>query len=76
MELQAFEELVARKTEEVKQLYESKSNKNKKMTTDPSVIDYNSKKTLNLIHAALDKKLKSSKAYQKKLDQELLQKDI
>jgi hypothetical protein len=76
MELQAFEELIARKTEEVKQLYESKSNKNKKMTTDPSVIDYNSKKTLNLIHATLDKKLKSSKAYQKKLDQELLQKDI
>jgi hypothetical protein len=76
MDVQAFDELLARKTEEIKQLYEIKSNKNKKMTKDPSEIDYNSKKTLNLINAALDKKLKSSKAYQKNLEQELLQKGI
>lgn len=76
MDVQAFNELIMRKTEEVKELYLNKSNRNKKMTKDPAEIDYNSKKTLNLINAALDKKLKSSKAYQKKVEKELLQKDI
>ena len=76
MDTLAFDELIARKIAEIKQLYEAKSTKNKKMTKDPSEIDYNSKKTLHLINAAIDKKLKSSKAYQKALDQELLQKEI
>jgi hypothetical protein len=76
MDVQAFDELLTRKTEEIKQLYEIKSSKNKKMTKNPSEIDYHSKKTLNLINATLDKKLKSSKAYQKNLEQELLQKGI
>lgn len=76
MDVQAFDELIMRKTEEVKEIYLNKSNKNKKMTKDPAEIDYNSKKTINLINAALDKKLKSSKAYQKKVEKELLQKDI
>lgn len=73
MNTQQFDELIERKITEVSLLYENKVNKNKKMTKDPSELDYHSKKTLNLINAALDKKLKSSKAYQKKMEKELLQ---
>ena len=73
MNTQVFDELIDRKTQEVVQLCETKLNKNKKMTKDPSELDYHSKQTLNLINAALDKKLKSSKAYQKKIEKELMQ---
>jgi hypothetical protein len=41
------------------------------MTTDPSVLDFNSKKLINQINAAFDKKLKGSKAYKKKCEEEL-----
>jgi hypothetical protein len=76
MEIELFDKIIDNKTKEVLELYENKVNKHKKMTKDPSELDYNSKKTLNLINAALDKKLKNSKAYKKKCEQELLEKDI
>jgi hypothetical protein len=76
MEITSFTDLLEMKRKEVFELYENKLSKNKKMTSDPNTIDFNSKKTINLINAALDKKLKSSKAYQKKVEKELLEKEI
>ena len=76
MEISSFTDLLEKKRKEVFELYEHKMSKNKKMISDPDTIDFNSKKTINLINAALDKKLKSSKAYHKKIEKELLEKDI
>jgi len=74
MDTYVFDELIARKTEELLMIYEEKvksKTKNKKLTTDPSVLDFNSKKLLNQINAAFDKKLKNSKTYKKKCEEEL-----
>lgn len=74
MDTYVFDELIAKKTEEILMIYEEKvksKTKNKKMTTDPSVLDFNSKKLIRQINAAFDKKLKSSKAYKKKCEEEL-----
>jgi hypothetical protein len=71
MDTQIFDEIIVKKQSEIKELYENKISKNKKMNVDPSKIDYNSAKTFNLINATLEKKLKSSKLYQKKIEKEL-----
>ena len=73
MDTYAFDLMLNNKTKELLEIYEEKvsSKKNKKMTTDPSVLDFNSKKLLNQINAAFDKKLKGSKAYKKKCENEL-----
>lgn len=73
MDTYAFDLMLDNKTKELLEIYEEKvsSKKNKKMTTDPSVLDFNSKKLLNQINAAFDKKLKGSKAYKKKCENEL-----
>lgn len=74
MDTYAFDLLVENKTKEIHNIYEEKvisKTKNKKMTADPSVLDFNSKKLINQINAAFDKKLKSSKAYKKKCEEEL-----
>lgn len=70
METSQFDKILTEKNEEMKQLYDIKMSKNKKMNIDVNTIDYNSKKTFNNIQSCLDKKLKSSKAYKKKYDQE------
>lgn len=44
---------------------------NKKVIPDPSTLDFNSKKLIHQINAALDKKLKGSAAYKKKCEEEL-----
>lgn len=75
METQIFDILLENKFNEISQACDIKVNKNKKMTKDPSELDYYSRKTLNLINATLDKKQKSSKLYQKTLEKELLQND-
>jgi len=76
MDTYAFDLLIDNKTKELMTIYEDKtsnasSKKNKKMTTDPSVLDFNSKKLISQINAAFDKKLKGSKAYKKKCEEEL-----
>ena len=74
MDTYTFDLLVDNKTKEIKKIYEEKvmsKTKNKKMTTDPSTLDFNSKKLINQINAAFDKKLKNSKAYKKKCEEEL-----
>jgi hypothetical protein len=74
MDTYAFDLLVDNKTKEIKKIYEEKvmtKTKNKKLTSDPSVLDFNSKKLINQINAAFDKKLKNSKAYKKKCEEEL-----
>ena len=77
MDTYAFDVLMQSKTAEVMKLYEEKINagvargKNKKMTTDPSELDFNSKKLIRQINAALDNKLKNSKSYKKKCAEEL-----
>ena len=74
MDTYAFDLLVDNKTKEIHKIYEEKvisKTKNKKMTADPSVLDFNSKKLINQINAAFDKKLKNSKAYKKKCEEEL-----
>lgn len=74
MDTYAFDLLVDNKTKEIYKIYEEKvisKTKNKKMTADPSVLDFNSKKLINQINAAFDKKLKNSKAYKKKCEEEL-----
>lgn len=74
MDTYAFDLLVENKTKDIHKIYEEKvisKTKNKKMTADPSVLDFNSKKLINQINAAFDKKLKSSKAYKKKCEEEL-----
>jgi uncharacterized protein YpiB (UPF0302 family) len=69
----AFDMLMNNKTQELLRIYEEKTSKtrNKKMTTDPSVLDFHSKKLIHQINAALDKKLKGSAAYKKKYEEEL-----
>jgi hypothetical protein len=74
MDTYAFDLLVDNKTKEIKKIYEEKvmsKTKNKKLTSEPSTLDFNSKKLINLINAAFDKKLKNSKAYKKKCEEEL-----
>lgn len=74
MDTYVFDVLIAKKTEEILMIYEDKvksKTKNKKLTTDPSVLDFNSKKLISQINAAFDKKLKNSKAYKKKCEEEL-----
>ena len=74
MDTYVFDELISKKTEEILVIYEEKvksKTKNKKMTTDPSVLDFNSKKLIGQINAAFVKKLKNSKAYKKKCEDEL-----
>ena len=69
----AFDMLMNNKTQELLMMYEEKTSKtkNKKMTTDPSALDFHSKKLIHQINAALDKKLKGSAAYKKKYEEEL-----
>ena len=73
MDTIAFDLLMANKTEELLNIYKEKINKtrNKKVITDPSVLDFHSKKLINQINAAFDKKLKTSAAYKKKCEEEL-----
>jgi hypothetical protein len=82
MDTYAFDTLMESKTAEVMKLYEEKTavsaakteaarGRSKKMTSDPSELDFNSKKLIRQINAALDHKLKSSKAYQKNCAEEL-----
>ena len=74
MDTYSFDLLVDNKMKEIIKIYEDKvlsKTKNKKVTTDPSVLDFNSKKLINQINAAFDKKLKGSKAYKKKCEEEL-----
>ena len=74
MDTYTFDMLVDNKTNEIKKIYEEKvmsKTKNKKLTSDPSTLDFNSKKLINQINAAFDKKLKNSKAYKKKCEEEL-----
>ena len=65
-----FDKLLGDKQCELMELYENNIAKNKKMTTDPSKIDFSSKQLYNRINAEFDKKLKSSKAYQKMCEKE------
>lgn len=67
-----FDKILQTKIEEVKTLFNIKTNKNKKMTPDPSQIDFNSKQLFNRINAEFDKKLKNSKAYKKMCENDLL----
>lgn len=76
MDTYTFDLLIDNKTNELMEIYEGKvsnasTKKNKKLTTDPSVLDFNSKKLIGQINAAFDKKLKNSKAYKKKCEDEL-----
>jgi hypothetical protein len=68
-----FDNLMAKKTQEIMNIYEEKVNKtkNKKMTSDPSMLDFHSKKLIYQINAAIDKKYKSSAAYKRKCEEEL-----
>jgi hypothetical protein len=69
----SFDMLIENKTKEVISIYEEKISKTKckKMTADPSVLDFHSKKLISQINAALDKKLKGSAAYKRKCENEL-----
>jgi len=82
MDTYTFDLLIDNKTKELMEIYEGKvsnasnasnSKKNKKLTTDPTVLDldFNSRKLIGQINAAFDKKLKNSKAYKKKCEDEL-----
>ena len=74
MDTYTFDLLVDNKTKEIISIYEDKvksKTKNKKLTTDPSELDFNSKKLIRQINATFDKKLKNSKAYKKKCEEEL-----
>jgi hypothetical protein len=68
-----FDMLINNKTQEIMNIYEEKINKtkNKKLTADPSNLDFHSKKLINQINAAFDKKLKGSAAYKRKCEEEL-----
>jgi hypothetical protein len=68
-----IDELIDAKLKEIDDRCNNKTKKNEKMINDPSKLDYYSNKTLNLINATLEKKRKSSKAYQKALEKELTQ---
>jgi|TARA_B000000475_G_scaffold271014_2_gene267802 hypothetical protein len=65
-----FDTILETKKAELMELYENKMSKNKKMTSDPSQIDFNSKKLYYRINAEIDKKFKNSKAYQKMCENE------
>ena len=65
-----FDTILETKKAELMELYENKMSKNKKMTSDPSLIDFNSKKLYYRINAEIDKKFKNSKAYQKMCENE------
>jgi hypothetical protein len=79
MDTYAFDLLMESKTKEVIAIYEGKTakvkanavGKNKKLISDPSALDFHSKKLIHQINAALDKKLKGSAAYKKKCEEEL-----
>ena len=81
MDTYAFDTLMERKTKEILSIYEDKAvaasaktasaTNNKKVIADPSTLDFNSKKLIRQINAALDKKLKGSAAYKKKCEEEL-----
>tara|TARA_Y100000389_G_scaffold86334_1_gene83041 strand:- start:914 stop:1141 length:228 start_codon:yes stop_codon:yes gene_type:complete len=71
MNTEYFDKLLENKNIELMELYENKMSKNKKMTSDPSQIDFNSKQLYNRINAEFNKKFKSSKAYQKNCEKEL-----
>jgi hypothetical protein len=68
-----FDMLMNNKTQEIMNIYEEKINKtnNKKLTADPSKLDFHSKKLIHQINAAFDKKLKGSAAYKRKCEEEL-----
>jgi hypothetical protein len=65
-----FDTILETKKAELMELYENKMSKNKKMTSDPSQIDFNSKKLYYRINAEIDKKFKNSKAYKKMCENE------
>jgi len=74
MDTYAFDMLIDNKTQEVLNIYEEKTksrSKPQKMTSDPDGLDFNSRKLIYQINAAYDKKLKSSKSYKKKCNEEL-----
>jgi len=78
MDTYTFDLLIDNKTKELMEIYEGKvsnasTKKNKKLTTDPTVLDldFNSRKLIGQINAAFDKKLKNSKAYKKNCEDEL-----
>lgn len=71
MNTEYFDKLLENKNIELMELYENKMSKNKKMTSEPSQIDFNSKQLYNRINAEFNKKFKSSKAYQKNCEKEL-----
>ena len=51
MNTENFDKLLETKNIELMELYENKTSKNKKMTSDPSQIDFNSKQLYNRINA-------------------------
>ena len=65
-----FDTILETKKAELMELYKNKMSKNKKMTSDPSPIDFNSKKLYYRINAEIDKKFKNSKAYKKMCENE------
>jgi len=74
MDTYTFDVLMDAKTRELLEIYEEKKNKtmkNKKVISDPSTLDFHSKKLIRQINATLDKKLKGSAAYKKKCEKEL-----
>jgi len=74
MDTYTFDTQMEAKTKELLAIYEEKMNKtpkNKKVISDPSALDFHSKKLIRQINATLDHKLKSSAAYKKKCEQEL-----
>ena len=60
-----FDTILETKKAELMELYEKKMSKNKKMTSDPSQIDFNSKKLYYRINAEIDKKFKKFKSISK-----------
>jgi hypothetical protein len=74
MDTYAFDTLMDVKTTELLAIYDEKINKtpkNKKVISDPSTLDFHSKKLIQQINAAYDKKLKNSAAYKKRCAEEL-----
>lgn len=73
MDTFVFDTLMDTKTKELFVIYEDKMSKtkNKKVTTNPSELDFHSKKLIRQINATFDKKLKNSAAYKKKCAEEL-----
>lgn len=65
-----FDILLAKKREELEDLYKMKT-KNKKMTSDVDEINFMEKQLYNKINAAIDKKYKESKEYKKKCESEV-----